>query len=213
LTVVASNYARQANDLYQTEPWATRALLRNLPLSKRTVVWEPFAGNHMMADVIRDAGYPVITSDFRNYNRAHTFIANFFQDHWVSRRLLAEGAIISNPPYGKGNRLAATSCRKALDLCDGIVAMLLTAKFDCGKSRNDLFVENTRFAMKIVLVDRIQWFPSDDGVGGTEDHAWYVWGPVNRVYSPPIIIWEARTYRSEWSVHPRIIKKAFSVRV
>lgn len=26
MTVVASNYARKANDLYQTEPWATRVL-------------------------------------------------------------------------------------------------------------------------------------------------------------------------------------------
>jgi hypothetical protein len=179
---------------------------------KRTVVWEPFAGNHMMADVIREAGYPVITSDFRNYNRAHTFIADFFQDHWVSSRLLAEGsAIISNPPYGKGNRLAVDACRRALDLCDGVVAMLLTAKFDFGSTRSDLFVRNPRFAMKIVLVDRIQWFPGE--FSGTEDHAWYVWGPVNRVEAPPIIIWEGRRYRSDWSTHPRIIKKAFSVRV
>lgn len=119
--------------------------------------------------------------------------------------------IISNPPYGKGNRLAVKSCRRALELCSGVVAMLLTAKFDCGSTRSDLFARNPRFAMKIALVDRIQWFPGE--FSGTEDHAWYVWGPTNRVYSPPIIIWEARTYRPEWSVHPRIIKKAFSVRV
>jgi hypothetical protein len=210
LTVVASNYARQANDLYQTEPWATRALLRNLYLSKRTTVWEPFAGNHMMADVIREAGYSVITSDFRNYDRAHSYIIDFFRDRPEGYVPDAE-AIISNPPYGKGNRLAVTSCRKALDLCDGIVAMLLTAKFDFGSTRSDLFVRNPRFAMKIVLVDRIQWFPGE--FSGTEDHAWYVWGPVNRVEAPPIIIWEGRRYRSDWSTHPRIIKKAFSVRV
>ncbi len=30
MTVVASNYARKENDLYQTEPWATEALLRVL---------------------------------------------------------------------------------------------------------------------------------------------------------------------------------------
>lgn len=33
MTVVASNYARKENDLYQTEPWATEALIRRFPVS------------------------------------------------------------------------------------------------------------------------------------------------------------------------------------
>jgi hypothetical protein len=55
MTVVASNYARAANDLYQTEPWATEALLRHFPVFGVTV-WEPAAGNHLMADVLRERG-------------------------------------------------------------------------------------------------------------------------------------------------------------
>lgn len=58
--------------------------------------------------------------------------------------------------------------------CDGFVALLLTAKFDFGKTRADLFRDNPRFVAKIALVDRIQWFPGDKS--GIEDHAWYVWG-------------------------------------
>lgn len=41
MTVVASNFA---NSFYETEAWATRALLRKFPVSK-LCVWEPTAGN------------------------------------------------------------------------------------------------------------------------------------------------------------------------
>ena len=57
-----------------------------------------------------------------------------------------------------------------------VIVLLLTAKFDFGKTRADLFRDNPRFTAKIALVDRIQWFPGDSS--GTEDHAWYVWGPA-----------------------------------
>lgn len=76
----------------------------------------------------------------------------------------------------KGNRDAAKFARLALKRCSGFVALLLTAKFDFGKTRVDLFTENPRFCAKIALIDRIQWFPGDSS--GTEDHAWYVWSPT-----------------------------------
>jgi hypothetical protein len=69
--------------------------------------------------------------------------------------------------------MTRTPKRTIVDRCDGMVAMLLTAKFDFGKTRADLFADNSRFAAKIALVDRIQWFAGNNQ--GTEDHAWYVW--------------------------------------
>lgn len=172
MTVVASNYARKENDLYQTEPWATEALLRNFPVGKGWVVWEPAAGNHLMADVIRETGAKVVASDIATYDRAHDHVLDFL-DPAVTPQ--AYNAIYTNPPYGKGNRDAVKFARLALKRCAGFVALLLTAKFDFGKTRADLFRDNPRFAAKITLVDRIQWFPGD--CSGTEDHAWYVWGP------------------------------------
>lgn len=32
MTVVASNFERRKNELYETESWATEALLRSLPM-------------------------------------------------------------------------------------------------------------------------------------------------------------------------------------
>lgn len=173
MTVVASNYERRQNDLYQTEPWATEALLRNFPVGHGWVVWEPAAGNHLMADVIRETGAKVVTSDIAAYDRAHDHIFDFLDPTLPGR---TANAIYTNPPYGKGNRDAVKFARLALERCQGFVALLLTAKFDFGKTRADLFRDNPRFTAKIALVDRIQWFPGDSS--GTEDHAWYVWGPA-----------------------------------
>jgi len=176
MTVVASNYARKENDLYQTEPWATEALLRVLPpLGGDDQVWEPAAGNHLIADVIRERGVPVVTSDIVTYDREHDHHFDFLRDDRIYFVPFAYSHIITNPPYGKGNRDAVKFARLALQRCSGWVALLLTAKFDFGNTRCDLFRDNRRFSCKVALIDRIQWFPGD--TTGTEDHAWYVWGP------------------------------------
>lgn len=172
MTVVSSNYARKENDLYQTEPWATEALLRHFPVWPGVVVWEPAAGNHLIADVIREHGAKVITSDIATYDRTHDYMLDFLDPQTAFQ---ACNAIVTNPPYGKGNRDAVTFARLALRRCAGWVALLLTAKFDFGKTRAGLFADNDRFCAKIALVDRIQWFPGE--TSGTEDHAWYIWGP------------------------------------
>lgn len=186
MTVVASNYARKENDLYQTEPWATEALLRHFPVRGLTV-WEPAAGNHLMADVLREAGAKVSTSDIVTYDREHAAIRDFFNVPYCGPLF---NAIITNPPYGKSNRDAVKFARLSLDRCHGVVALLLTAKFDFGKTRTDLFRDNPRFCAKIALVDRVQWFPGDSS--GTEDHAWYVWGPSSDVHTPRLL-WEGRS--------------------
>lgn len=186
MTVVASNYAREENDLYQTEPWATEALLRHFPVTGLDV-WEPAAGNHLMADVLRDAGaLRVWTSDIATYDRQHDQAFDFLNGVLGPHEF---GAIITNPPYGKGNRDAVRFTERALLRCSGLVALLLTAKFDFGKTRRHLFSDNPRFVAKIALVDRIQWFPGDSS--GTEDHAWYVWAPADAAHGKPAMFWEA----------------------
>lgn len=188
MTVVASNYARKENDLYQTEPWATEALLRHFPV-EGMLVWEPAAGNHLMADVLREYGAKVLTSDIATYDRPQDQTFDFLNAPYYGGEGLYD-AIITNPPYGKGNRDAVKFAQLALERCDGLVALLLTAKFDFGKTRAFLFRDNPRFWAKIALVDRIQWFPGD--TSGTEDHAWYVWGPTAAAPYSHRLLWEGR---------------------
>lgn len=187
MTVTASKYARAENDLYQTEPWVTEALLKHFPVTD-LCVWEPAAGNHLMADVLFDHARTVYTSDIVTYDRGHDEIYDFLRAHgdWAKT-----DAIITNPPYGKGNRDARLFAEYALTRCKGLVALLLTAKFDFGSTRKHLFQSNPRFAAKITLTDRISW--TLDGVTGTEDHAWYVWTEKPRLPRAPVILYAGRT--------------------
>ena len=182
MTVVASNFARKENELYETESWATFALLRNYPVAGLKV-WEPAAGNHKMVGALKARDADVFASDIATYSMPHVEF-DFFSGDILSPVTKCD-AIITNPPYGKGNREAVRFAELALERCDGMVALLLTAKFDFGKTRMHLFRDNPRFAAKIALVDRIQWFPGD--TTGTEDHAWYVWGPLGKPIAPRLL--------------------------
>lgn len=186
MTVTASNFERRANDLYETEEWATLALLRHLDVSSQAV-WEPAAGNHKIADVLREHGASVVTSDIAEYDRRHDAMVDFLAPRFAYKNPRHD-MIITNPPYGRGNREAVQFAKLALERCPGYVALLLTAKFDFGKTRRVLFADNPRFMKKIALVDRISW--AGNGETGTEDHAWYLWGP--RTYYVKEMAWEAR---------------------
>jgi hypothetical protein len=186
MTVVASKYARIENDLYQTEPWATQALIRNFSVDGM-FIWEPCAGNHLIADVLKDSGAQVFTSDIAVYSKDHHEIIDF-----TARDLpvFSGNGIVTNPPYGKQNRQAVRFANIALKACKGFVALLLTAKFDSGSTRAHLFRDNPRFAAKIVLTDRISFLLNDES--GTEDHAWYVWTEAPRLPRAPIILYAGR---------------------
>lgn len=191
MTVTASKYARAENDLYQTEPWVTEALLRHFPVTGMTV-WEPAAGNHLMADVIRESAARVMATDIATYDRPHDGIFDFLKGDDLGAPSTCDfvGAIITNPPYGPGNRSAVQFAEMALRRCPGLIALLLTAKFDFGNTRSHLFRDNARFAAKIALTDRISW--TLDGTTGTEDHAWYVWTEKPHLPRAPVIIYAGR---------------------
>lgn len=149
-------------------------------------IWEPAAGNHLMANTLFEAGAArLITSDIVTYTEQHDLILDFLD----SKRAVQCGVdgIVTNPPYGKQNRDAVQFARLALARCSGRVALLLTAKFDFGNTRNDLFRDNPRFAAKIALTDRLSW--TLDGKTGTEDHAWYCFRGVNEPTTPPVLLY------------------------
>lgn len=168
MTVVKSNYAPKANQFYETPTWAVEALLR--VVEPKGELWEPSAGNHRISDVLKQKTQctNVVTSDIVEYEKHHDFIYDF-----INGSMFRDKAnwIITNPPYGAGNRLAVRYAQLALERADN-VALLLTAKFDFGKTRQNLFRNNPRFYGKINLMDRLSFF---DNKTGTEDHAWYIW--------------------------------------
>lgn len=185
MTVTASGYERRKNELYETERWVTRAFCRHFPVEGMNI-WEPAAGNHLIVKELEANGATVVTSDIETYDVQHDFLFDFLSDgaHYQVN------GIFTNPPYGKGNRMAVAFAEKALERCAGLVGLVLTAKFDSGSTRRHLFQDNPRFAAKIVLTDRISW--TLDGVTGTEDHAIYVWTEKPRLPRPPVILYAGR---------------------
>lgn len=177
MTVVKSSFPPSPNDLYETEEWATQVAINHLKILgfwRNGTVWEPAAGNHKMVGPLMSAGAKdVLTSDIHTYTKPHNFMFDFLSDDTPA--IEGEFDIVGNPPYGAGNHVARRFAEKALNRCEGYVALLLTAKFDFGSTRLSLFRDCPRFAAQVALVDRISWANNDRT--GTEDHAWYIWGP------------------------------------
>lgn len=181
-------YKRNAHDLYQTEKWATRALLDYVRVHER-FVWEPAAGHHKIAEVLAEYGAHVITSDITRYSKPHSLFGR--RDFLSNRLRVPPGVqlIITNPPYGVRNNIAKKFVERALQVCDGTVCMLLTAKFDSASSRVHLFRNSPRFKAKVVLTDRLSLMLN--GRSGTEDHAWYIWAPVDEPHMGPAELYYA----------------------
>ncbi|MCB1516105.1 MAG: hypothetical protein KDJ19_00600 [Hyphomicrobiaceae bacterium] len=189
MTVTASSFVGRPNDLYETEPWAVDALVRAVPDfgDAGARIWDPAAGNHAILDLFRARGQVTLASDIETYDREHDFEADFL---WPSPKSGGLWSVVTNPPYGKSNRLAVAFVERALLVCPNWVAMLLTAKFDFGKTRTHLLRDEPRFFGKVALLDRISWV--GNGQTGTEDHAWFVWGPASWAPFLPKMFWEAR---------------------
>jgi hypothetical protein len=97
-------------------------------------------------------------------------------------------AIVTNPPYGVGGRLAVRFVEHALELVP-IVAMLLKIDFDSARTRQHLFRHCPTFACKLVLLDRIEWFPGE--YGSSTNHAWFIWD--QRHSGPPTITYAGKS--------------------
>lgn len=184
MTVVASKYALKKNHFYETEPWCVETLLRFFPVSKHDRVWEPASGAHKIVNTLKDNGISnVYSSDITDeYGVEHDEILDFLKKPDDYNPFNAN-VVITNPPFGQGNKLAVAFCRKAL-ATKGVekVAMLLTSKFDFGSTRVDLFRDNPAFFGKLNLIDRISW--AGNGKTGTDDNAFLLWDK-NKPYDQP----------------------------
>ncbi len=168
-----SGYQRKERDLYETPEWVTRALLPHIPERVRDI-WEPACASGKMVRVLNERFETVYGTDI---------------DHgrdFMKEKSCPYDAIITNPPY----ELATEFASRAIGLTSdkGFVAMLLRTDFDHAKTRAALFSNSPRFAKKVVLTKRIQWFEDSKG-SPSFNHAWFIWdwkysGPPTLAYAP-----------------------------
>lgn len=167
----ASNYPRQVDDHYATPAWVVETVIPYL--EKHALrVWDPTGDpTSQLAQALGEAGFRVTATRY----------------DFLSAKHLPESridAIVSNPPFGVGGRLAVRFIEHALELAP-VVAMLTRIDFDSGKTRTHLFRDCKAFVGKIVLLDRIIWFPREGAAGPSENHCWCLWN--KRHGGPPTI--------------------------
>lgn len=158
-------------DLYVTDPKAAEWLLRIEDFPKDLPIWECASGLNHLANVFKDAGYDVRTSDLvkRLPDTEQLDFLNCREELW-------HGSIVTNPPY----KFALEFVYKALSLlprgCK--LAMFLRLLFLESRERRELF-EKYPPVRVWVSSSRIKCLKNNDrafvGSGGAMAFAWFVW--------------------------------------
>ena len=174
---------------YQTPPAATQALIRAELLPH--AIWEPAAGQGAIANVLRDAGHHVITSDIVQYDG---FELDFVQDFLTVRKdetlcRSYEGLgyvttmIVTNPPF----KIAQAFVEHALTLVPH-VAMFLRLLYLESETRAPFF---NRGQLKRVHVfsDRVPQMHRTDWAGPKASQAKaFGWFIFDRDHTGPTIV-------------------------
>jgi hypothetical protein len=189
-----SGYERISGDRYFTPAWVTEALL-SAEAFPYGGVWDPAAGAGHILRPFKAAGHVVWGSDVQPDTDAGIRHGDFFDQRLGESTI---SSIVTNPPYGKGGRLAVQFIERALDLMRGApggagkVAMLLRVDFDSANGRRPIFNDHPAFAAKYALTKRIRWVNLEQKASGpTENHCWMIWdwgrpknAPVRYGYLP-----------------------------
>jgi hypothetical protein len=158
----------RADDLYETPPVATRALLRAEKLPTR--IWEPAGGRGAIVDVLREAGYHIVATDLVDYGTPGQESGIDF----LMEPRAPEGveAIVTNPPF----KLAADFVRRGLDLVPKLY-LLVRLQFLAAESRADILGGGLRavhvFRRRLPMMHRDKWTGSR--ASSAIDHAWMCW--------------------------------------
>jgi hypothetical protein len=164
--------ADRADDLYETPPEATLALLRAEKLPR--FIWEPACGRGAIVNILRAAGHDVVATDLVNYSAPIT-PPGYFGIDFLMERKAPEGteAIITNPPF----KLADEFVARALELCPRVIMLLRLAFLE--SERRCGILEDRGLARVHVFRDRLPRMHRDgwDGprASSTTAYAWFVW--------------------------------------
>jgi hypothetical protein len=186
------SYKRVERDLYPTPAWVIAALAEYVELHG-TTAWEFACGDGRMTEALRAAGCThVYASDIVDRGNGQDEVLDFLSAQIP--KLVDFNLLVTNPPFGKGGRLATAFIEAGLRRLPigGTLALLLPCDFDSGKTRSQFFGNCSDFVGKIVLRRRIKWFehPGKATVTPKENSAWFLWShsPL-RIRRPPAILY------------------------
>lgn len=169
----ASNHTdkeRQNEDFYATDPIAAKLLLEIEQFDGD--IWECACGENHLANVFKENGYNVRTSDIIARVEG-TEIIDFlsYNDKW-------DGNIITNPPYSKAKEFI----EKSLEIIpEGKkVAMFLKVQFLEGKARRKLFEKYPPRTIwvsssRILCAKNADFEGMKRGGGSAVAYCWFIW--------------------------------------
>lgn len=159
---------KHRKEYYATHPQVTQDLLDVEKFS--SPILEPCCGGGFMAKVIQENGYDVEASDIvdRGYGKAGIdFLSETF--------LAGKYDIVTNPPYS----LFVQMLRKAIEICNHKVAMLLPLNFLSALERLELYKQYPPkkvwvFSHRICIAKGGNFDNYQAGANMTI-YAWYIW--------------------------------------
>ena len=171
-TLGASNHCkeeRQNEDYYATDPFAAEWLLKLEDIDKNKPIWECASGENHLADVFKENGYKVRTSDIIK----RTDITE--QLDFLSQNERWDGTIITNPPYSMSKEFVEKAMETVTD--GNKVCMFLKILFLEGKKRKELF---KKYPPKTVWISSSRLKCAKNGNfdsmdGSSVAYAWYTW--------------------------------------
>jgi hypothetical protein len=184
-----NGYERVPRDGYQTrQEYVVRSFAEHVAIEGLRL-WEFMAGEGFMARNLQANGARVFTSDIEPHPGLDA-VWDFFAPG-LPPRLQSFDGMVSNPAWGKRNKLAERVIEVGLERITkygGFLALLLPTDFDSGVTRLHLF-NDPRFLCRISLTARPIWFLRTDGEreAPKENVAWYVWSRrILRHSGPPL---------------------------
>jgi DNA polymerase bacteriophage-type len=168
--------AERANDLYETPPVATEAVMRVEQLPQ--AIWEPASGRNAITNVLRAHGHRVVASDLVDYGGLD-FVGDFLKQEKAPAGV---ECILTNPPFKLANEFVA----HALDLCSCVIVLARLAFLE--SERRSEILERRGLARIHVFRDRLPMMHRDGWTGPRASsavaYAWFCWdrghlGPTN----------------------------------
>jgi len=135
---------RQDNNFYATHPSIVQDLLGVEKFGSK--ILEPFCGNGMIAETLKNNGYTVDAYDLidRGYGKQGDFFKTDYEEGVFD--------IVTNPPYDENLPIIAKRC---LELCKDKVAFLLPINYLSGKTRLEVLYTPFPPVRVYVYSDRI----------------------------------------------------------
>ena len=161
---------RQKNNYYATHPSVTQDLLREETFSE--LILEPFCGDGIMAEVIKNNGYEVEAYDI--IDRGYGKVGDFFSVAYPVKRY----DIITNPPYDDN---LVEIVKRCLFLCKNKVAILLPVHYLSGKERHsELYSKYPPsrvyvYSERIIIAKNGDFNKFSDGGVNRTIYAWCIW--------------------------------------